>query len=122
MNDQHHPNGQRINEIQRERKEAHKFFSEKSKVYRAFVELEEKTFQNGALSKKQKELIAIGISVVNSCESCLEWHIKQALDDGASLEEIIEALEVALEMGIGPTTVTNRFALKVLKHYLGENI
>jgi len=112
----------KIEQIQRDRKEAHKFFTDKSKVYRIFTQLEEKTFQDGSLSKKHKELIAVGISLVNSCESCLEWHIKQALDAGATLEEVIEALEVGLEMGIGPTTVTNRFAMKVLKHYLGDNI
>ena len=109
---------EKILEIQKDRQEAHKFFYEKSEVYRKFVELEQKTFRDGTLSKKNKELIAIGISLVNSCESCLEWHIKQALDAGAASEEIIEALEVGFEMGIGPTTVTSRFAMKVLKHYL----
>jgi len=111
---------QKIKEIQQDRKDAHKYFYEKSEVYRTFVELEQKTFRDGNLSKKNKELIAIGISLVNSCESCLEWHIKQALDSGATSEEIIEALEVGFEMGIGPTTVTSRFAMKVLKHYLDE--
>jgi len=110
----------KIHEIQRDRQEAHQFFYEKSDVYRTFVELEKKTFKDGALKKRHKELIAIGISLVNSCESCLEWHIKQALDAGATQEEIIEAIEVGFEMGIGPTTVTSRFAMKVLKHYLDE--
>jgi len=122
MNDRKALDTAKIEQIQRDRKEAHKFFTDKSKVYRIFTELEEKTFQDGNLSKKHKELIAVGISLVNSCESCLEWHIKQAIDAGATLEEVIEALEVGLEMGIGPTTVTNRFAMKVLKHYLGDNI
>ena len=112
----------KIEQIQRDRKEAHKFFSEKSPVYRIFVEMEQKTFADGNLSKKHKELIAIGISLVNSCESCLEWHIKQALDAGATMEEIIEALEVGFEMGIGPTTVTSRFAMKVLKYHIGSQI
>jgi AhpD family alkylhydroperoxidase len=122
MNNQENTNLAKIRQIQKDRKEAHKFFSEKSKVYRIFVEMEQKTFEDGSLPKKYKELIAIGISLVNSCESCLEWHIKQALDAGATLEEVIEALEVGFEMGIGPTTVTSRFAMKVLKHYLGDNV
>ena len=84
--------------------------------------MEQQTFADGVLSKKHKELIAIGISLINSCESCLEWHIQQALDAGATLEEIIKALEVGFEMGIGPTTVTSRFAMKILKHHLGEDI
>ena len=110
----------KIEQIKKDRKEAHQFFLEKSKIYRVFVEMEQKTFQDGELSKKHKELIAIGISLVNSCKSCLEWHIKQALDVGATMEEVIEALEVGFEMGIGPTTVTSRFAMKVLKHYLRD--
>lgn len=84
--------------------------------------MEQKTFEDGSLRRKVKELIAIGISLVNSCESCLEWHIGQALHAGATLEEIIEALEVSFEMGIGPTTVTSRFTMKVLKHHLGDGI
>ena len=122
MDPQANPDRAKIEEIRRDRKEAHAFFFEKSKVYRVFVEMEKKTFQDGALPKKHKELIAIGISLVNDCESCLEWHIGQALDAGATLEEVIEALEVGMEMGIGPTTVTSRFAMKVLKHRLGEEI
>jgi AhpD family alkylhydroperoxidase len=69
------------------------------------------------LSKKQKELIAIGISVVINCESCMEWHIKQALEDGISEAEIIEAIEVAIEMSGGPGTVSARFAMNVLEYY-----
>lgn len=107
----------KISEIQNERKEAHKYFYERSNVYRTFVELEQKTYRDGHLKKKYKELIAVGISLVNSCESCLEWHIKQALEAGANEEEIIEAIEVGIEMGIAPTTVTSRFAMKVLKYY-----
>ncbi len=122
MEPQATPDRRKIEQIQRDRKEAHAFFFEKSKVYRVFVEMERKTFQDGALSKRHKELIAIGISLVNDCESCLEWHIKQAMDAGAGLEEIIEALEVGMEMGVGPTTVTSRFAMKVLKHHLGDDI
>ncbi|MGW8266098.1 MAG: carboxymuconolactone decarboxylase family protein [Longimicrobiales bacterium] len=116
------PGHAKIEEIRQERKEAHAFFYARSKVYRVFVEMEQKTFQDGSLSRKHKELIAIGISLVTDCESCLEWHIGQALEAGATMEEIIEALEVGMEMGIGPTTVTSRFAMKVLKHHLGEDV
>ena len=56
--------------------------------------MENNTYIDGAITKKNKELIAIGISVATNCESCMEWHIKQALDNGASQHEIIEAIEV----------------------------
>ncbi|MDA8333456.1 MAG: carboxymuconolactone decarboxylase family protein [Peptococcaceae bacterium] len=91
--------------------------AKKSAAYHAFLGLEKSTFVDRKLSKKHKELIALGISVVKNCESCMEWHLKQALDDGASEDEIIEAVEVGIEMGGGPATVSARFALKVLEFY-----
>ena len=85
-----------------------------SKVFKAVQALEEATFRDGALPKKTKELIAIGISVVNNCESCMQWHISEAAKDGATEKEILEAVEVAFEMGIGPAVVNGRFALEVM--------
>jgi alkylhydroperoxidase/carboxymuconolactone decarboxylase family protein YurZ len=53
----------RLKEISEHRETAHKkLLSLKSKVYEAFLEMEKVTYCNGALPKKTKELIAIGIS------------------------------------------------------------
>ena len=71
-------------------------------------------YADGALPKRQKELIAVGISVAKDCESCMQWHIEQAAKAGASFEEILEAIEVAIEMGGGRATVSARFALEVM--------
>jgi AhpD family alkylhydroperoxidase len=107
----------KIERIIRERKQAHSYYSDKSKVYRSFVAMEQNTYTDGVLTKKQKELIATGISVVENCESCMEWHIKQAIDAGASTGEIIEAIEVGIEMSGGIGTVSARFAMSVLEYY-----
>jgi len=85
-----------------------------SKVYDGFLAMEKAAYRDGALPKKQKELIAVGISVVKDCESCMQWHIEQAAADGATFEELIEAIEVGIEMGGGPATVSARFALQVM--------
>jgi AhpD family alkylhydroperoxidase len=108
----------KIEKIIADRKKAHRFYSDNSPVYKSFATMEEETFKNGHLAKKYKELIAIGISIRINCESCLEWHIKQALDHGANKEEIIESIEVGIEMGGGPATVSSRFAMNVLEYYL----
>ncbi|NLW55480.1 MAG: carboxymuconolactone decarboxylase family protein [Firmicutes bacterium] len=108
---------ERIEKIISDRKKAHTYFLNNSEVYRSFVEMEQKAYSDGELEKKYKELIAIGISIIINCESCLEWHIKQALESGATEEQIIEAIEVGMEMGGGPATVSSRFALKVLNYY-----
>ncbi|MCG8570745.1 MAG: carboxymuconolactone decarboxylase family protein [Spirochaetes bacterium] len=110
----------KIKQLVKTRKKAHSFYFQKSKVYQSFVDMEQNTYKDGHLSKKNKELIAIGISVVINCESCMEWHIKQAIDDGASDEEIIEAIEVGIEMSGGPGTASARFAMNVLEYYRAQ--
>ncbi|HKK43802.1 MAG TPA: carboxymuconolactone decarboxylase family protein, partial [Bacteroidales bacterium] len=99
------------------RKQAHSFYIGKSDVYRAFTGMEQAAYSDGVLKKKNKELIAVGISVSINCESCMEWHIKQALDAGACEEEILEAIGVGIEMSGGPGTVSARFAMNVMEYY-----
>jgi AhpD family alkylhydroperoxidase len=109
---------EKIEKIIKDRDYTHKYLlRKKSKTYDAFLELERNTYGSNKLEKKYKELIAIGISIVINCESCLEWHIKEALRIGASQEEILEAIEVGIEMGGGPATASSRFAIKVLEYY-----
>ncbi len=48
----------------------------------------------------------LGISVVIDCESCMQWHIEQAVTVGASEKEVFEVIEAGIEMGGGPTTVS----------------
>ena len=106
----------KIEEISERRKNAHeKFISLKSKTYEAFLEMEKAAFCEGVMAKKFKELIAVGISVVIDCESCIQWHIEQAAKSGASQQEVLESVEVGIEMGGGPATVSARFALEVME-------
>jgi len=106
----------KLEAIARSRKRAHaKLLGLKSSVYRAFLAMEEATYADGALPKKSKELIAVGISVVIDCESCMQWHIEQAAQAGATMREVLEAVEVGIEMGGGPATVSARFALEVME-------
>ncbi|MBN1795249.1 MAG: carboxymuconolactone decarboxylase family protein [Sedimentisphaerales bacterium] len=108
---------EQLEEISKRRKKAHeKLITLKSKVYQAFLEMEKAAFADGELPKKTKELIAVGISVVADCESCMQWHIEQAAQAGASQQEVLEAVEVGMEMGGGRTTVSARFALEVMEN------
>lgn len=105
----------RLEEMSRRRKEAHqKLVAAKSRVYKAFLDMERAAYSDGALSRKQKELIAVGISVATDCESCMQWHIEQAASAGSSKREVLEAVEVGIEMAGGPGTVSARFALEVM--------
>jgi AhpD family alkylhydroperoxidase len=57
---------------------------------------------DGAVSRKQKELTAIAISLVKGCERCISYHVRSAIAAGASDEEIMEIAFVAVIMDGGP--------------------
>jgi AhpD family alkylhydroperoxidase len=109
-----------IEKIITDRKKAYKFFATASTVFNSFLEMEKVTYAEGNISTKNKQLIALGISIYANCESCMECHIKEALNAGATRDEIIEAIGVAIEMGGGPATVASRFAMNVLEYYFNK--
>ena len=56
----------------------------------------------GALTVREKELIALGIGVAVQCNPCIMLHVKKSLEVGATKEEILEAASVAVVMAGGP--------------------
>ena len=58
-----------------------------------------------ALDAKTKELIALGIGVAIRCDDCIAFHIKSAVEHGATREEIGDALGMAIYMGAGPSVM-----------------
>lgn len=109
-----------LTRLTRERKRAHsRLLALKSPTYAAFLDMERAAYSDGALAKQTKELIAVGISLVIDCRSCMQWHIEQAVAAGAGLRQVLEAVEVGIEMGGGPATVSARFALEVMEEVFG---
>jgi len=104
----------KINQSISDRKQLHSRFLENCSTYPSFLELEKKAFEEGSLSRKHKELMALSISIVTKCEPCIEWHVQQAHLAGASDKEIYETIDVAIEMGGGPAAAYSRFALNAL--------
>lgn len=58
-------------------------------------------FQEGALSEKTKQLIAVAAAHVTQCPYCIRGHVSQAMKKGASKQEIMEAIWIASEMRAG---------------------
>ncbi|MCL5023443.1 MAG: carboxymuconolactone decarboxylase family protein [Nitrospirae bacterium] len=48
-----------------------------------------------ALDRKTAELVAVGAATALRCEHCIEAHINSALAEGASLEEVLDALLIS---------------------------
>ena len=107
----------KIEQSIQDRKNLHLQFLENIKSYKPLLEIQQQTFKDGILDKKTKELMALAISIVTKCEPCMEWHLDQALQDGATDKEIFETIDVAIDMGGGPAAAYARFALKALEHF-----
>ena len=100
-----------------DRKQLHRTFLQNVKTYKPFLEVERQAFADGVLNRKTKELMALSISMVTKCEPCMEWHLDQALQAGATDEEIYETIDVAVEMGGGQAGAYARFVLKALQYF-----
>jgi len=59
----------------------------------------------GALDAKTHELIALAVAVSLRCDGCITTHASAAIKSGASKEEIIEALGVAISVNAGAALV-----------------
>lgn len=71
----------------------------------------------GALSPKVKELIALAVAVKSQCETCIAWHVHDAMEAGATREEMMEALGVAILMGGSPAVADSVLAMEVMNQF-----
>jgi pyruvate dehydrogenase E2 component (dihydrolipoamide acetyltransferase) len=68
----------------------------------AFVKMDQAAYVEGELERKYKELIGLAVALYARCEYCMTLHVKQALSEGATREEILEAASVAVAFGGSP--------------------
>jgi AhpD family alkylhydroperoxidase len=80
----------------------------------AFQQFSQAVFKDGALSRKTKQLIAVAVAHVTQCPYCIQGHTKAATREGASREEIMEAIWVAAEMRAGGAFAHSAIALAAL--------
>ncbi|VVB92943.1 Alkyl hydroperoxide reductase AhpD [uncultured archaeon] len=78
------------------------WFSEKTpEVAKAFGEMRNVVYKEGALDIRTKELISIAASVLMRCERCTEIHAERAKKQGATDEQIAEAIACAMFVAAG---------------------
>ncbi len=82
-----------------------------------FGQLHKQAMADGALSAKFKELITLAISITARCEGCIAVHVRGALRAGATRQEIVEAIGVAIYMGGGPAMVYGCEAFEALGQF-----
>ena len=83
-----------------------------------FARLHRKSIEDGALSRKVKEMMAVAISIVVGCEGCIAYHVHDAVEAGATRAELLEAVSVGLMMGGGPGSIYAAQALEAIDQFL----
>ena len=66
---------------------------------------------NGPLGAKEKEFVALGMSVILRCEPCINFHVEALMKAGASREELGSVLAMCVQMGGGPALMYAAHAL-----------
>jgi AhpD family alkylhydroperoxidase len=79
---------------------------------KAFVAFDKAALAEGAISKKYKELIALGVAFTTQCPYCIEIHTNNARQAGASDPEIAEAVLVAAALRAGGAITHGSHAMK----------
>jgi AhpD family alkylhydroperoxidase len=88
--------------------------------YQAFRAFSKQVFEDGAIPARTKQLIAVAVAHVTQCPYCITGHTKQAIKQGASDEEIMEAIWVAAEMRAGAAFAHMNLSLGAMAEARGQ--
>jgi AhpD family alkylhydroperoxidase len=69
--------------------------------------------EDGAIPRKYRELIALGVAFTTQCPYCIEAHVKDAKAAGVTREEITEASLIAAALRAGGAATHGAMALKL---------
>lgn len=87
---------------------------EAAETMQGFSAMSRGALKDGALSKLQKELIALAVGVAARCDACIGFHVKELIRLGVSREQFMETLAVAVYMGGGPNLM---YAAEAIRAY-----
>ena len=74
-------------------------------VMKGFSALARAALEPKALDTQTKELIALAISVATRCDACVGFHAEAAVRQGATRDEVMETMGMAIYMGAGPSVM-----------------
>jgi AhpD family alkylhydroperoxidase len=74
-------------------------------IVRGYRTLSEAGSKTAKLDPKTRELIALAVAVTLRCDGCITIHSDAAAKNGATKEELVEALGVAISVNAGAALV-----------------
>ncbi len=69
------------------------------KPIQRFFALDRRTYMDGALDTKTKELLGLVASTTLRCNDCIFYHLERCIELGYTDEELYDALNVAMMVG-----------------------
>ena len=84
-------------------------------VMAAYTTFRKGVYQDGALSLKNKRLIALACGLQSGCTRCVQGQTKGAIAAGATKDEVLEAVSVAVVMGGTAVSAETWRVVKVLQ-------
>ena len=84
-------------------------------LMKGFGDLAAAATKEGALDKKTKELIALALGVAARCDGCLGFHTQALAKLGATKQEVLDTLGMAIYMGGGPSLMYAADALSAFE-------
>ncbi len=76
-----------------------KMLEDNNKILKRIFNLDTNAYTEGALSKKTKELLGLGTSLVLRCDDCVRYHLEECHKLGLSKEEVVEGMSISLLVG-----------------------
>lgn len=70
-----------------------------------------------SIDTKTKELMALAIGIATHCEGCVAFHTRSARKAGATRQEVVETVALAVYMSGGPGVVYAGQALRAFDEY-----
>ncbi|MBI5179426.1 MAG: carboxymuconolactone decarboxylase family protein [Nitrospinae bacterium] len=74
-------------------------------LWKAFSQYYSKVFAEGALTEREKALIALAVAHAVQCPYCIDAYTKAALEKGSNREQMTEAVHVAVAIRGGASLV-----------------
>lgn len=84
---------------------------------KAFTSLAVSATAAHAIDTKTKELMALAIGIAVHCDGCVAYHTKMAHQHGATREEVVETVALAVYMGGGPAAVYGADAVRAFDQF-----
>jgi AhpD family alkylhydroperoxidase len=88
-------------------------------IMEAYTAFRKGVYQDGALSLKNKRLIALACGLQSGCTRCVQGQTKDAIAAGATKDEVLEAVSVAVVMGGTSVSAETWRVVKIMQE-LGE--